>query len=97
MYYGGVKDYLFVMGFQNKGSKHDHALLWIKNAPIFGKDIDSEIENFVDKYVSCDSSIITDELKILHHHHHTKTCRKNKNMHCRFNFPQPPMKKTRIL
>ena len=86
-YYGDVEECFFVTEFQNRGSKHDHALLWINNAPIFGKDIDCEIENFVGKYLSCDSSITTDELKTLHHHRHTKTCRKKKNMHCRFNFP----------
>jgi hypothetical protein len=40
---------------------------------------------------------LADELKMLQHHPHTKTCRKRKKVHCRFNFPQLPMKSTRIL
>jgi hypothetical protein len=27
---------IFIIKFQNHGSKHDHRLLWIKNAPMYG-------------------------------------------------------------
>ena len=97
-YYGKIKDYFYITEFQNRGSEHDHGLLWIKDAPIYGTNTNEEIETFVDRYLSCNSSILEDDLKILQHHRHTKTCRKNKNKkHCRFNFPQPPIKNTRIL
>ena len=43
------------------------------------------------------SRILSNYLKTIQHHHHTKACRKKRNAHCRFNFPIPPMKKTRIL
>jgi hypothetical protein len=43
----------FVIKFQNCGSEHDHGLLWIKDAPIYGINTNEEIENFVDKYISC--------------------------------------------
>jgi hypothetical protein len=33
----------FVTEFQNRGSEHEHGLLWIEDAPIYGKDSDSEI------------------------------------------------------
>ena len=96
-YYGDIQDFFFVTEFQNRRSEHDHALLWVKDAPIYGKNADQEIEDFIDKYLTCDSTSIADSLRTLHHHHHTKSCRKRKKLHCRFNFPQPPMKKTRIL
>ncbi len=31
-----VCDFFFVVEFQNHGSEHDHGLLWIKDAPIYG-------------------------------------------------------------
>jgi len=34
--FGQVCDLCFVIEFQNYGSEHDHGLLWIKYAPIYG-------------------------------------------------------------
>jgi hypothetical protein len=34
-----MKDHFFgggVIEFQNSGNEHDHELLWIKNAPMYG-------------------------------------------------------------
>jgi hypothetical protein len=39
-----------VIEFQICGSEHDHGLLWIKDAPI--------MEIFVDKYISCNVSLL---------------------------------------
>ena len=52
---GPLADYFFVTEFQNRGSQHDHGLLWIKNAPTFGKDMDESIVAFVDQYITTDS------------------------------------------
>ena len=30
-------------------------------------------------------------------HRHTKSCKKNRNANCRYNFPIPPMKTTKML
>jgi hypothetical protein len=43
-YYGKIKDYFYVTEFQNGGSEHDHGLLWIKYAPIYGTNTNEEIE-----------------------------------------------------
>jgi hypothetical protein len=48
----------FVIEFHNCGSEHDHGLLWIKDAPIYGINTNEEIENFVDKYISYDVSLL---------------------------------------
>jgi hypothetical protein len=77
-YYGNIKDFFFVTEFQNRGSEHDHGLVWIKYEPINGKNTYVELEMFVDKYLSCDLTTIGDELKMLQHHRHTKRCRKRK-------------------
>jgi hypothetical protein len=47
-----------VTNFQNRGRRHDHGLLWIKDAPIYRKNVEIFFENFVDKYLSCDSTTI---------------------------------------
>jgi len=31
-------DFFFVIEFQNYGSKHDHGLLWVANAPTYHLD-----------------------------------------------------------
>ncbi len=37
--------YFLVTEFQNCGSEHDHGLLWIKNAPMYGMHINEKIES----------------------------------------------------
>jgi hypothetical protein len=55
---GHLLDLFFVTKFLSCGSKHDHGLLWVANAPIYGLDSNNAIENFVDKYISCDNNKI---------------------------------------
>ena len=47
---GEVVDFFYRVAFQQRGSPHIHGLLWIKNAPEYGKDSDEDIANFVDSY-----------------------------------------------
>jgi hypothetical protein len=51
-----VCDFFFVTKFQICGNEHDHGLLWIKDAPIYGINTNEEIKIFVNKYISCDVS-----------------------------------------
>jgi hypothetical protein len=39
--FGKVVDYYFVTEFQNRGSEHEHGLLWVEDAPIYGRDSNS--------------------------------------------------------
>ena len=50
--YGKILVFYFVTEFQNRGSAHEHGLLWIENAPIYGKNRNLEIKNFLDKYIT---------------------------------------------
>jgi rRNA processing protein Gar1 len=43
--FGKVIDVYFVIKFQNKGSEHDHGLLWIKNDLIYGVDKMKPLDN----------------------------------------------------
>jgi len=49
-----VKNYFFTTEFQSISLTHDHGLLWIKNAHMFGISSNKDIENFVDKYLIID-------------------------------------------
>ncbi len=48
----------FIIEFQNCGNEHDHGLLWIKNALMYGVHTNEEIEKFVNMYISCDVSLL---------------------------------------
>ena len=96
-YYGELNDHFYVTEFQNQGSEHEHGLLWIKSAPIYGQNANIEVEQFVDNYLSTNSFLLSKELRGIQHHCHTKSCRKHAKSNCRFNFPIPPMKATKIL
>jgi len=40
--------------FENCGSGHNNGLIWVANAPTYGLEFNKIIENFVDKYITCD-------------------------------------------
>ena len=78
--------------FQFRGSPHAHCFIWIKDFPILNADNIQCFIRFIDKHVS---AVLTDQVScpILHDlvktyqtHTHSKTCRKYKNLACRFNF-----------
>ena len=96
-FYRKISDYFFVTEFQNRGNEHDHALLWIEGALVYEVDNNSQIEQFVDKYITCNTDHLDPELDKFHRHYHTRSCRKRKNSHCRYNFLVPPMRTTRII
>jgi hypothetical protein len=72
-------------------------LLWIEGAPVYGADNNSKIEQFVDKYITCNTDHLDPELAKVHIHYHTRRCRKRKNSHRKYNFSVPPMRATRII
>jgi hypothetical protein len=78
---------IFVTKIQNHGNQHDHGLLWVTNAPIYGLDSNNAIEIFMDKYISCDNNKLASNLHKAQTHGHKMTCRKKNQTICRFNFP----------
>jgi len=82
IYFKKVSDSYFVTKFHNRGSEHEHGLLWIENPPIYGKDSDSKIAMFLGKYITCDTDHLHLDLAKLHKHCHTRSCKKRKNSHC---------------
>ena len=75
-------------------------LIWLENAPQFGEDIVEKVTCYIDKIITCQKPINNLELLNLinkYVHRHSHSCRKNTNSQCRFNYPQPPMRQSRIL
>jgi len=86
----------FVNEFQNHGNEHDHGLLWIKSAPIYGMHTNEKIEKFVDMYISSDVPLLPNSLQNAQQHQHIHTCKKKNNV-CRFHYQLPPMHETKNL
>ena len=97
---GEIEDFFYRVEFQQRGSPHIHALFWVKDAPQLGKDSNSDITAFGDKYVSCandGSGAVNADLVNVQLHRHAKTCKRKGQNICRFNFPIFPMPSTMIL
>jgi hypothetical protein len=94
---GKVKDFFYKVEFQMRGSPHIHMLVWIENAPALEENNTEEIASFIDQYISCARVQEAQELVDRQQHCHSRTCQKKSKNVCRFNFPQPPLRKTIIL
>ena len=97
---GKLKDWLYRVEYQQRGSPHIHMLIWFENAPVFGVDKDEDVVNFIDQLIACrkpDNDTELFDLVNKQTHRHFHTCRKNSKKVCRFNYPQPPMRSTQIL
>jgi hypothetical protein len=92
---GEMEDFFLRDEFQQRGSPHSHWLAFIKNAPVYGREPDQVICDFVDKYIRCHRDPLMDaELIKLQEHRHSGSCYRRKSgclSHCRFRYPQPPM------
>jgi hypothetical protein len=69
-----------VIEFQNRGSKHDHELLWIKNAFMYGVHTNEEIERFVNMYISCDVSLLPNLVQNAQQCQNTHRCKKKNHV-----------------
>ena len=96
---GILENSFYCVEFQHRGSPHIHSLLWIKNAPHYERNTDTEITTYIDSIISCNSNDQNNKYIDLQIHKHSKTCiRKiNNTKKCRFGAPWPPLNKTQIL
>ena len=85
--------------FQNRGTEHMQAPIHVVDAPKIDKNNDSEVIEFIDKYITCalpDEEKYPEMNKLIRKvqtHHHTTTCRKKKG----FSAPWTPSMETRIV
>ena len=97
---GKIADWFYRVEYQQRGSPHIHMLIWLENAAVFGVNDDHEVTAFVDNIISCSKPSHNPTLLQLVNrqvHRHSHTCRKGVVARCRFNYPQPPMRCTKIL
>ncbi len=50
---GEVEHFFWRIEYQARGAPHVHGKLWVKNAPVLGKDSDQAVMDFINKTVSC--------------------------------------------
>ncbi|KAL3986446.1 leucine-rich repeats and death domain-containing protein [Sarotherodon galilaeus] len=100
---GEVEDYFYRVEFQARGSPHIHLLVWVKDAPKFGSDLEDHVYKFIDKYITCkmpdqnadpELNKIVSEVQV-HSRNHSRSCKKG-NVSCRFGFPKLPVDQTMI-
>ena len=89
---GKIIYYALRIEFQMRGSPHLHALIWTSDCPELTHDTKEAYIHFIDEHVQ---SYLPDQsqdpelhelVKTYQKHSHSKTCRKYKNIKCRFNF-----------
>ncbi|XP_050339187.1 uncharacterized protein LOC126765663 [Bactrocera neohumeralis] len=98
-----VKNYYWRVEFQQRGSPHIHGMYWLNNAPkinLQSPETFSEVIDFIDTYVSTDSSVSHLEHYLDYQkHNHSRSCTREirGQQFCRFGIPYPPMPCTQIL
>ena len=96
---GEITDYFWRKEFATRGAIHVHWFAYVKDAPVYGNDSNSEIADFYDKIISCSSDVPEDHKQYIQYqiHKHSRSCRVGKARSCRFGFPKPPLDKTCVL
>lgn len=91
---GKIVYYALRIEFQMRGSPHLHALIWTSDCPKLASETKESYIEYIDQHVHAhlpneDQDPELHELvKTYQKHSHSKTCRKYKNIKCRFNFGQ---------
>ena len=97
---GKIIYYALRIEFQMRGSPHLHALIWTSDCPTLTSENREAYIEFVDKHVQAfllneqTEPELQELVKTYQKHNHSKTCRKYKNVNCRFNFGQFFTKRT---
>ena len=91
---GKIVYYALRIEFQMRGSPHLHALIWTEDCPKLTSETKEAYIEYIDKHVQAylpnkeDDLELHDMVNFYQKHTHSKTCRKYKNIKCRFNFGQ---------
>ena len=91
---GKIVYYALRIEFQMRGSPHLHALIWTSDCPKLTSETKEDYIDYIDQhvhaYLPCQDQDpeLHDLVKTYQKHSHSKTCRKYKNIKCRFNFGQ---------
>ena len=87
---GKIVYYALRIEFQMRGSPHLHALIWTDDCPKLTHETKQEYIDYVQAYLADRDTDpeLYELVKKYQTHSHSKTCRKYKNIACRFNFGQ---------
>ena len=91
---GKITYYALCVEFQMRGSPHLHALIWTSDCPKIASETKDSYVEFIDRHVQANLPDEHEEpelhqlVKMYQKHNHSKTCKKYKNVSCRFNFGQ---------
>ncbi len=91
---GKIIYYALRIEFQMRGSPHLHALIWTSDCPELTNDTKDAYIDYIDQHLQAylpdkeTDPQLYDLVKTYQIHNHSKTCRKYKNVACRFNFGQ---------
>ena len=89
---GKVEYYAIRVEFQVRGSPHIHSFLWVNGAPKIPSEIKEEYIAFIDQIIKANLPDPQTEhdlyvlVKTYQTHSHSRSCRKYKNVECRYNF-----------
>ena len=99
---GHILYYAMRIEFQFRGSPHVHCFIWVDKFPTLTDENTNSFVEYLNMYVSANLPNLVDEpelyklVKSYQTHAHSKTCRKYKNLPCRFNFGEFFMDRTII-
>ena len=90
--FGKVEYYAICVEFQVRGSPHIHSFLWVNGAPKLSPSTKEECICFIDQIVKANmpdpekDSGLYKLVRTYQVHSHSHSCRKYKNVECRYNF-----------
>ena len=89
---GKIVYYALRIEFQMRGSPHLHALIWTSDCPKLDCDNKGTYIDYIDKHVQAfvpskeTDGELHELVNMYQRHSHSKSCRKYKNVQCRFHF-----------
>ena len=89
---GKIVYYALRIEFQMRGSPHLHALIWTSDCPKLDCDNKDTYIDYIDKHVQAfvpskeTDGELHELVNMYQRHSHSKSCRKYKNVQCRFHF-----------
>jgi hypothetical protein len=99
--FGEVIDHFWRIEYQSRGAPHVHCVVWIKDAPVLGKNTVEEVTEFIQKIATCNkpypitSPTLSSLVSRFQTHKCNKYCTKVYKQKekfyrkCRFGFPRP--------
>jgi len=106
--FGEVSDHFWRIEYQARGAPHVHLLLWIKDAPVLGKNSTEEVKAYINSIITCSkpdtesSPTLSSLVTKFQTHKCNKYCQKTYKHQgkfyrkCRFGFPRKVTEETQL-